>query len=212
MRPYSGHTLVACALLSTRGAHADVRGASVALSLGYAAPAGSTEQGDMVSDTTSGMIPFAVDGAYRLAPHLGVSVRFQYGVGLPTLCRNGGDCAASLGGDVSAGVGVRYFGPRVGTATPHLDIGVGYEWLTTRLSEQGAASTRAHRGPIVTAVSLAWPFRLGERWAFGPSAEASIGTFTSYALTTNLPRSSGEVAGHALHGWLSVSARLEFAW
>lgn len=199
-----------CGLFASDSARADGGRLSVALALGYAAPQGSTERGDHLGDTAFGVTPFAVDGAYRLVQRLGVSVHAQYGVGIPTLCRTAGDCLASLGSEASAAVGLRYFGPRVGTAAPLVDVGVGYEWFATRLSEAGALSTRAHQGPVLLAVWLVWPFRLGARWTLGPVAGVSVGTFTSYSLTTNILRSSGDVAGHAVHGWLSVGARLEF--
>jgi hypothetical protein len=97
------------------------------VSLGYAAPKGSTERGDHLDDTTLGVIPLAVDGAYRIVPRIGVAVHGQYGVGIPTLCRTAGDCMASLGADVSGSIALRYFGPRLATAEPLADLGVGYE-------------------------------------------------------------------------------------
>ncbi len=210
MRRAFSLALLACGLLSADGARADGGRLSVGLALGYAAPIGSTEHGDYLRDASFGLVPFAVDGAYRLLPRLGVAVHAQYGVGIPTLCRTAGDCMASLGSDVSAVLGLRYVGPRVATAAPLMDVGLGYEWLTTRLADAGAVSTRAHRGPVLLALWLALPFRLGERWTFGPVVGASVGTFTSYSLATDARLSSGEVHGYAVHGWTSVGVRLEF--
>src|SRR5258708_32834354 len=70
--------LVACRLFSSDGARADGGRLSMALSLGYAAPIGSTERGDHLPDAGFGLVPFAVDGAYRLLPRLGVPVPAQY--------------------------------------------------------------------------------------------------------------------------------------
>jgi len=177
-------------------------------SVGVAAPLGGTERGERLRDTTFGAVPFALDAAYRIATRAGIAAHLHYGVVVPTLCPTASDCASSLGADVSAVVGARVHLPGRGPLAPIADVGVGYEWLTTRMSDAGAHSTRAHQGPVLVRLGLAAPFRFAGRWSFGPAADVSLGTFTAYALETNADSPAGRVPARALHAWVSVGARL----
>jgi hypothetical protein len=179
--------------------------------MGYAAPIGSAEQGSRIGDTAFGNVPFALEGAYRLTPAVGVSAHAQYGVAIPTLCESAADCEASLGSDVAAELGARFYIPHVGPLVPLVDIGLGYEWLTTRLVDAGAKSTRAYDGPLLFAVQVAAPLVLGKHWTLGPVFGASLGTFTRYSLETSAWTFSGAVSAHALHGWVSTAIRVSFA-
>lgn len=178
-------------------------------SLGYAMPLGDSERYGHVRDTTFGAVPIAVDAAYRTA-RVGIVAAFQYGVGIPTLCQTAGDCQASFGSDVIARLGVRLYPPSLGPLSPEVDLGVGYEWLTTRLSDSGSHSTRAYDGPVTLWASFAAPFRLTERWTLGPIAQAAMGTFTAYSLETDVGSSSGNVLERSVHAWISLGARA--AW
>jgi hypothetical protein len=184
---------------------------AVATSLGYAVPMGSAERGARVSDTTFGTVPVSLDAAYRWSPHLGVSLRAQYGIAIPTLCRSAGDCTASLGSDFAVSFAIRVYAPRVGRMAPFVDAGIGYEWMTTRLVEAGASSARSYQGPLLLSLTTAVPFRLGERWAIGPFVGAAAGTFTAFSLDTSASTQSGNVAARAVHAWLTLGLRLEFS-
>jgi hypothetical protein len=184
---------------------------AVATSLGYATPMGSAERGARVSDTTFGTVPVSLDAAYRWSPHLGVSLRAQYGIAIPTLCRSVGDCTASLGSDFAVSLAIRVYAPRVGRMAPFVDAGIGYEWLTTRLVDAGASSARSYQGPILVSTTMGVPFRLGERWKIGPFVSVAAGTFTSFSLDTNASVHSGNVPARAVHAWLTFGARLEFS-
>jgi hypothetical protein len=190
-------------VLTGRAAVAD--GVEIGASLGYAAPVGSAEHGSRVSDTTFGQLPVALDGAVRLADRAGVRAGLQYGVAIPTQCASASECESSLGSDVALSLGARFFLPWVVA-----DASVGYEWLTTKLVDADATSTRAYRGPLFS-VAATLPFTLGARWTLGPAIGASIGTFTSYALETNALSPSGSVPERAWHAWLSVAVRVGLA-
>jgi hypothetical protein len=177
-------------------------------SAGYAAPFGEAERGSRVSDTAFGAVPFAIDASYRVTPFVGVAARVRYGVTIPTLCQSASDCEASLGSDTGLSLTVRLHLPRIGRIAPLADVGLGYEWLTTRLVDAGASSTRSYGGPVLFALQLAAPVSLGERWTLGPALDASLGTFTGYDLVTNAQSPMGDVPVRALHAWLSLGVRL----
>jgi hypothetical protein len=186
------------------------RRVELAASVGYAAPFGEAEQGSRVSDTAFGAVPFGVDGSYRLSSLLGVVLRMRYAVTIPTLCASASDCQASLGSDFLLGAAARFHLPRVWVVSPLADVGLGYEWLTTRLVDSGATSTRSYDGPVLLDLRLAAPFALGERLTLGPELGAAIGTFIHYDLRTNALSPSGGVPSRRVHAWLSVGVRIGF--
>ena len=184
--------MIAAALSLSRVAGAQKM--ELGATLGYAEPVGSAERGSRVADTTFGQVPVALDGAYRLTGLVGVVARLQYGVAIPTQCASASECEASLGSDVVMSLGARFRLPRL-----IVDASVGYEWLTTRLADGDATSTRAYHGPALLAVEVVAPFALGKGWTLDPALGASVGTFTSYALETNALSPSGTVPERAWH-------------
>jgi hypothetical protein len=161
-----------------------------------------------VSDTTFADVPIAFDAGYRLTRLLAIAAHVSYGVAVPTLCRSVSDCEASLGSDVALTIAGRIYLPQTGPFAALVDVGIGYEWLTTRLAEAGATSTRAYQGPVLFSMQITAPIRLGRRWTLGPFAGASFGTFTTYSLQTNARPLSGDVPARAVHGWLSLGLRV----
>jgi hypothetical protein len=192
-------------------AEADAHRLEIAASLGYAGPVGEAERGARVRDTTFGATPLALDASWRLAPIVAVALHASWGPTIPTLCASAGDCVASLGSDTSIALAGRVLLPHVGRLEPWAEVGVGYEWLTTRLVDSGATASRSYHGPTVAIFQLAAPVRLGERWTLGPVLGASLGTFTGYSLQTNAASPSGSVAATAVHTWLSVGVRIGFS-
>lgn len=180
----------------------------LAASIGYAGPLGDAERGGRLSDTDFAVVPLAFDAAYRLAPRIGLAARLQYGVGIPTLCHTAGDCESSLGSDIVATMGARIDLPERRTLAPVVDAGIGYEWLTTRLSDAGAHSTRAYNGPLLFWLGLVTPFRLAGHWSLGPAANLFVGTFTTRSLETNVASITGGVPERAVHAWVSLGCRL----
>lgn len=210
MRGLSRLSLLAVCSAATTAAAEDLpaRRIELAASAGYAAPFGEAERGSRVSDTALGGVPFALDGSYRLTPLVGIALRARYGVTIPTLCSSASDCQASLGSDLALGVAARFHLPRVWVVSPLADVGLGYEWLTTRLVDAGATSTRSYGGPVLLDLELAAPFALGDRVTLGPEIGAWFGTFTHYELRTNALSPSGDVPSRGVRAWLSLGARL----
>ena len=184
----------------------------LAVTLGYAVPIGDSERGGRVSDTTFGVVPLAIDMGYRFVSRVGVAARVQYGIGVPTLCQTAGDCVSSLGTDVAAVLEARVYLPEPGPFAPRTEVGIGYEWLTTRRSDSGAHSKRAYSGPVPLWLEFVAPLRLAGHWLFGPAVGIAVGTFTARSLETNVASTSGDVPERGMHAWISLGGRLEHAF
>lgn len=180
-------------------------------SLGFAIPAGSLERASMLGDTTFGAASIQLDGAWFLARNVAVHAAISYAAGVPKLCASAGDCEASLGRDVAVDVGARIALFDVGRFAPRLDLGVGWEWYATSLSDNGVSSTRAYSGPTFGALDLAMPFRVSSRFAIGPALGARVGVFTSVTRTTPT-WSDSSLDGEMVHAWVrfALDARLTF--
>jgi hypothetical protein len=196
----------------SRSAEADDGRFSAGVEAGYSAPAGDLETGSHVADVAFGLVPFAVRLGYALTRRLVVGFVVGYAVGIPTLCATASDCVASLGRDVTLGARAEYIVTRVGRFEPRFEVGFGYEWLRTTLSNNGVSSSRSYAGPVVAALNVFAPFRLSPRLLLGPSIGASLGIFTSAELDTPAFSASGDVVARRLHAWLTptVRAALEF--
>jgi hypothetical protein len=196
---------IACLLvLHAPSASAEGLPLSVGISLGYATPLGSAERGSHVSDTTLGAVPIALDVRYRILQRLGVGLRAQYALGLPTLCQTSGDCIASLGGDTAIVVSARYALAGWRSMTPSVETAFGYEWSTARFADANGRSSRSYRGPLLLALRAVVSFHVAKRWSVGPFLEASGATFTDYALDTNASSPSAHIPWRAMHGWVSL--------
>jgi len=180
----------------------------VAAALGYAIPFASAEAGSRLSDTTIGLVPIEIDAAYLVTESIAVGGWARYGVGIPTLCKTASDCTGSLGSDFEMAARVRFLLPRLWRVAPLADLGLGYEWFSSRLTDGGVTSTRSYHGPLLLSAGVAAPYHLSERWTLGPAVDAALGAFTSAALETPAGTVSGTITGRTLHLWLSFEARL----
>ncbi|HEX8795809.1 MAG TPA: hypothetical protein VF765_32890 [Polyangiaceae bacterium] len=199
--------VASCMHASPAAGDAPARRVELGASLGYGLPLGDAERGSRVSDTTFGDLLLAVDAGYRLTRRVGIAVHAHYGIAIPTLCATASDCEASLGSDVGLELVARFYPPRMGPFAPLVDVGMGYEWLTTRLVDSGAESSRSYSGPVFVAARLVAPVALGERWSLGPVLDGSYGTFTSFGLRTTAQSFSGDVPWRSPHAWLSFGIR-----
>lgn len=181
------------------------------VSLGFAFPAGSIERSSRLGDTASGAVPIQADGAWFLARRIALHGALAYGIGVPKLCSSPGDCEASLGRDVALELGVRLAPLDLRALAPRLDVGVGWEWYTTLLSDKGVSSSRAYSGPTFLALTLSAPLRVSDRFAMGPSVGVRAGAFTSATRTTPAWTDTS-LDDTTIHAWLrlTIDARLAF--
>src|SRR5579859_7148694 len=188
--------ILAGALLGPVRARADEGSPSsveVGAAIAYAAPAGSAERGALVSDTTIGTVPLRADVSYAVTRRVAFVAAFTYAPAIPTLCQTAGDCISSVGSDVALSVGARVLLARLGRWSTRLDLGFGYEWLTSRLVDGGVTSSRAYRGPILLDVAASAPLRLGGGWTIGPVISSMLGVFSNESLETPAFSDEGRV-------------------
>jgi hypothetical protein len=178
----------------------------VGAELGYALPVGSLESGSYTSDLVRGLVPFAIEGGYRLNPHVAIVLDAQFAIDIPKLCATAADCLSSLGHDFAVAVGGRFFLPRIGIVAPELRTTVGYEWFRAALSDNGVTSARDFRGPILASVQAFANLR-PDGWSIGPLATLSSGIFSHRELDTPAGSSGAWVGQPTLHVWVFFGLR-----
>lgn len=197
-------------LLAPAPARADEAPSRVEVGAGiaYAAPVGSAERGSLVSDTAIAAVPLRVDVGYAVTRRVAFVAALAYAPVIPTLCQSAGDCISSLGTDVALSLRTRVLLARFGRMSTRLELGVGYEWLTSRLVDNGVASSRAYRGPVLLDVAFSAPLRIGARWTTGPVLSSMLGVFSDESLATPAFRQDARVPDSRPHGWLALGWRL----
>lgn len=188
------------------------RTVEVGLSLGVARPFGATQSGARVTDETFGAATVGVDVAYRVSRLVGVGVAGSYGAGIPTLCATASDCLSSLGSSIALRAFVRFSLPTFGSVRPYASAGLGWEWWTSRLADEGAEASRSYHGPLWLSGELALPFSLSRRLTLGPALGFGLGTFLATSLSTTAGMYEGSPQDAAVHGWVSLTARLAFVF
>ena len=199
------------AVASVRAARADDSRRSSPLELGatfgYAFPAGSAERASQISDVAIGAIPATVDVGVRLSQRVLFVGALSYALTIPTVCASASDCRASLGHDVTLTVRGRYLLPSWRAFEPRLDLGAGYEALTTKVSDNGVTSSRSWRG-VVFGTELQGCIRIARsRWSIGPEVGAWTGVFGRASLDAPGLSRSGGVDGARPHAWFDLGLR-----
>jgi hypothetical protein len=174
--------------------------------VGYAYPAGTAETGTDTRDVSFGLVPLSIGGSYDLARGWNASARLRYALNIPTLCASGPDCEASLGHDVAFAVGVGRALPQWRRLTAHVAFEIGWEWLTTKLSDSGVSASRSWSGPVA-AIDVFTDLRSHGPWMIGPAFRLDAGFFSRSSLETPAGQSSGS-ADAAIHAWPTISFRI----
>jgi hypothetical protein len=174
--------------------------------LGYAYPIGTAERGTDTRDVSFGLIPLSVRGVYDLAGDWNASARLRYALGIPTLCASGPDCESSLGRDVAVSIGVGRALRRWRGFTAHVGLEIGWEWLTTRLSDSGVTASRGWNGPIAT-LEIFLDLKSRGPWSLGPALGVDAGFFSHFDLETPAGQAGGSTDA-AIHAWPTISFRV----
>lgn len=174
--------------------------------LGYAYPAGSAETGTDTRDVSFGLVPLSLVGTYDVAPSWSARARLRYAVNIPTLCASAPDCEASLGHDMAVTVGIGRLLRQWGRIRPRVGLEVGWEWMTTKLSDAGVATSRSWSGPFARLEIFA-DLEAGGPWSLGPALGMDAGFFTHFDLETPAAHGSGST-DMAVHAWPTVSFRI----
>lgn len=174
--------------------------------VGYAYPVGTAETGTDTRDVSFGFVPLSLLGRYDLARDWSATARLRYAFNIPTLCASAADCEASLGRDVAAGVGMGRTLPRWRHLTAHVGVEIGWEWLTTKLSDANVASFRSWNGPFARLEVFA-DLESAEPWSVGPAIAVDAGMFSHFDLETPARHTGGSTSAGA-HFWPTISFRV----
>jgi hypothetical protein len=178
----------------------------VSAGLGYSYPVANAERGTDTRDVSFGIVPVSIAGTYDLGRSWNASVRARYAANIPTLCASGPDCVSSVGRDVWITAGVGRTLPRWRHFSPQLELELGWEWFTTKLSDSGVTSERSWNGPIAS-LGVFVNLKSDGPWTLGPTASIGAGMFSHYDLETPAGRSSGAAAA-AIHAWPMIGFRV----
>jgi hypothetical protein len=151
-----------------------------------------------------------LDVGVFFAPRLAAFASLAYGVAIPKLCATASDCESSLGHDVALTMGTRLGLAELGRASVRADVGVGWEWYATTLSDQGVASTRSYSGPVFGSLAASAPVRLGRRFTLGPALGIRAGVFTQASLSTP-SWTQATIEGHVVHAWVDFALQAAIA-
>jgi len=179
---------------------------TVSAELGYSYPMASAERGSDTRDVSFGIIPLSLSSTYALDRHWNGIVRVLFAPNIPTLCASGSDCSSSIGRDVWIVAGIGRTLPRWRRFTPQLELEVGWEWFTSKLSDSGVVSARSWNGPIA-ALGIFVNLKTEGPWSIGPTASIGAGIFSHYDLDTPAWRSGGATST-AIHAWPMVGFRV----
>jgi hypothetical protein len=191
---------------------------TLSAALGYAYPVGESERGNDTRDVSFGLVPLSLLGGYDLGKNWSAQLRMDYALNIPTLCASSSDCVASVGHDARLQIGIARTLPQWRSFTAQLALYLGWEWLSTNLTDSGVTATRSWNGPSA-AFEIFVDLRSHGPWSFGPVLGLAAGIFTHYDLETPAWRSSGAtdtsihpLACHPLachsHAWPSLAFRV----
>ncbi|MBX3192876.1 MAG: hypothetical protein KF819_38180 [Labilithrix sp.] len=179
-------------------------GLQVAIRTGVSFPVGDISRGPTraLADRFAARVPIVVDFGVKPIPEL-----FVGGYGGVAW----GAGAASCGGCAAWGfrIGLEaivYLLPR-SRVNPWLGYGVGYDSSFLR----AGGVTQSVSGIDFANVTLGMDVRVSRAVGLGPYFEAALGSFGSQSFSERGSAvRDGDIAERAVHGWLSVGARLVF--
>jgi hypothetical protein len=88
---------------------------------------------------------------------------------------------SSLGRDVWVTVGVGRTLPHWRRFTPQLELELGWEWFTTKLSDSGVTPVRSWNGPLAS-LGMFVNIKTQGPWSMGPTGSIGAGIFSHYDL------------------------------
>jgi hypothetical protein len=200
-----------------------LRGFELSFALGYAIPWGNYYQFDNgenapISDEISGQIPIVIGAGYRINPLISVGAVFQYGYGLVKTdwCPLGWACSGSAN-DYRLSVEARFHFLTKQTFSPWVSAGLGYEWLSVKLSQLAErvrtdnpeqSSSRTLRGRELLNLEFGGDIRVSRIFTLGPFLGLR---FAQYDHISDDRGSENIPSGNkSYHGWVMFGARGAF--
>jgi hypothetical protein len=121
-----------------------------------------------------GLVPLAIAGRYHLGKQWNAGLQLRFAANIPTLASSPSDAAASIGRDIRIGASVGRALPRWRRFTPHVELTLGWEWLTTKLSDTGVVAGRSWNGPAAAMEVFVDVCSRGA-WSLGPVLASTRG-------------------------------------
>ena len=180
--------------------------------LGVGLPLGSAFHDTSLNDTVAADIPIQIDFGVRPDPHLFVGVYGQYALLAPAagVC----DGASCSGRDVRLGIEALYHFRPLRRLDPWAGVGVGYEWMHTGASRDGADREVTLRGIELANVQGGLDYAVCNGVRVGPFASLSLGKFDKASATWTVEgiehAGSADIPNTAYHGWLTLGVRGSF--
>ncbi|MFL5306792.1 MAG: outer membrane beta-barrel protein [Polyangia bacterium] len=208
-------TLAATRQAAAQAGPPDQPGVDVAVRVGYAVPFGDVDgdNGDSLSSTFSGAVPFVFEAGYRFDRHFTLGPYFQYALaqvkdGAAALCGNGVDCSGSI---IRLGLEALYHLDLGSAFVPWFGLGVGYEWMTFDASSGGRTASASAHGWEFATLQLGGDIYVAPQFAVGPFVSFSIARYDRGSLTTGNTTTTSDITNTAVHEWLQFGARFSFS-
>jgi hypothetical protein len=191
------------------------QGLSFGLRTGWSIPIGSLEKNDSMRSNFTGMVPFWLDGGYRLSKHLYLGAYFQLGPVFVNddVCRNLSCSAYDLRFGINAHWHFKWSiagGTWAGRFDPWLGIGSGYEGATVRLSTPlGARSSETRYGFEYGNIQLGGDYQ-GSEWRLGAFASLSAAQYARLSRDQPDGSSAYSIEHPTAHLWLTFGVRFQY--
>lgn len=201
--------------MTSNGAPKAARGFQMALRTGVSIPFGkaSGDDDDSMSDLFSAQVPLIIDVGGKLGEYVFLGGYLGLGVGgvagqTSDLC----DAANAKCLSTTVRIGVQaqvHFAPAE-KVNPWLGYGIGWEASSVAIRNDGVDSSVSTSGPEFAHFMGGVDFRLSRTVGIGPFVDMSLGQYSRIRIETDEFGASGDVDKKALHGWLTLGARLVF--
>jgi hypothetical protein len=188
----------------------------LSLNAGFALPLGNATGGNnstSLSDAINFAIPFGIEVGYRIGGVVFIGGTFTYGpfgspssTSIPACAQAGVSCHSSF---VRGGFSVQWHPLGSRGTDPYVGIGLGYEWLSININNNGASSSGQYSGFNWADIPVGVDFRLSRAVRLGPFVDFTLGEYRTQ--TVSSPSTiSGNISPKALHFWLSFGVRVVF--
>jgi opacity protein-like surface antigen len=148
-----------------------------------------------------------IGAGYRINWLVSVGATFQYGYGQvkDEACPSGVSCKAT---DYRLSIDVRFHFLTQQTFSPWVSAGLGYEWLTIRLSQGGQSASATLRGRELLNLEGGGDFRVSPFFTLGPFVGLQVSEYDHVSddtISEDIPNDN-----QSFHGWIVLGIRGTF--
>nr|AYM52797.1 hypothetical protein [Simulacricoccus ruber] len=188
-------------------------GPYVGVQLGFGLPLGRFEQGEdggYLSEVYDSALPVQLDVGYRFGPHLRAGAYATYArLATHGFCPGGLQCSARL---LRFGlVGEYHFAPRR-PLHGWVGLGLGHERSGVRIAGRGVDVETRYQGLEWLGVSAGADYRLFRALTIGPALTWTFGRYGSRSSRLGSGSGAEALPRPALHCWVLLGARAQWAF